>query len=102
VAEAEERHKQVTSEMNKKLESQEALLQKTKLERREQALLLVGLQNEIKEQTVTIAKLRKERDEARSEADDAHRGAISIFKEQKKHESHIQRLQTRFTEQIAQ
>jgi hypothetical protein len=29
--------------MNKKLESQEAQLQKTKLERREQALLLVGL-----------------------------------------------------------
>ncbi len=29
VAEVEERHKQVTSEMNKKLESQEALLQKT-------------------------------------------------------------------------
>jgi homoaconitase/3-isopropylmalate dehydratase large subunit len=61
VAEAEERHKQVTSDMNKKLESQEALLKKTKLERREQALLLVGLQNESKEQTATIAKLRKER-----------------------------------------
>jgi len=93
MAGAEERHKQVTSEMNKKLESQEALLQKNNLERREQALLLVGLQNEIKEQTITITKLRKERDEARSEADDAHRGAISIFNEQKKHESHIQRLQ---------
>ena len=81
VAEAEERHKQFTSEMNKKLESQEALLKKTKQERREQALLLMGLQNEHKEQTVTIEKLRKERDDSRSEADDAHRGAISIFNE---------------------
>ena len=45
MAEAEERHKQFTSEMNKKLESQEALLKKTKQERREQALLLMGLQN---------------------------------------------------------
>jgi hypothetical protein len=61
MAEAEERHKQVISDMNKKLESQEALLKKTKLERREQVLLLVGLQNESKEQTATIAKLRKER-----------------------------------------
>ena len=53
----------------------------------------MGLQNERKEQTVTIEKLRKERDDSRSKADDAHRGAISIFNEQKKHESHIQRLQ---------
>ena len=81
MAEAEERLKKVTSEMNKKLESQEALLKKTKQERREQALLLMGLQNERKEQTVTIEKLRKERDDSRSEADDAHRGAISIFNE---------------------
>ena len=43
VTEAEERLKRFTSEMNKKLESQEALLNKTKQERREQALLLVGL-----------------------------------------------------------
>ena len=93
MAEAEERHKKLTSEMNKKFESQEALLKKTKQERREQALLLMGLQNERKEQTATIETLRKERDDSRSEADDAHRGAISIFNEQKKHESHIQRLQ---------
>ena len=93
VTAAEERLKRFTSEKNKKLESQEALLNKTKQERREQALLLVGLQNERKEQTATIEKLRKDRDDSRSEADDAHRGAISIFNEQKKHESHIQRLQ---------
>ena len=89
VTEAEERLKRFTSEMNKKLESQEALLNKTKQERREQALLLVGLQNERKEQTARIEKLRKDRDDSRSEADDAHRGAISIFNEQKKHESYI-------------
>ena len=53
----------------------------------------MGLQKECKEQTVTIETLRKERDDSRNEADDAHRGAISIFNEQKKHESHIQRLQ---------
>ena len=75
--------------MNKKLESQETLLNKTKQERREQALLLVGLQNDRKEQTATIEKLKKDRDDSRSEADDAHRGAISIFNEQKKHESYI-------------
>ena len=85
---AEERLKRFTCEMNKKLESQEALLNKTKQEHREQALLLVGLQNERKEQTVTIEKLRKDRDDSRSEGDDAHRGAISIFNEQKKHEVH--------------
>ena len=43
VTEAEERLKRLTSEMNKKFESQEALLKKTKQERREQALLLLGL-----------------------------------------------------------
>ena len=59
-----------------------------------QALLLVGLQNDRKEQTATIEKLRKDRDDSRSEADDAHRDAISIFNEQKKCESHIQRLQS--------
>ena len=53
----------------------------------------MGLQNDRKEQTTTIEKLRKDRDDSRSEADDAHRCAISIFNEQKKHESHIQRLQ---------
>ena len=42
VTAAEERLKRFTSEMNKKLESQEALLNKTKQEHREQALLLVG------------------------------------------------------------
>ena len=93
VTEAEECIKRFTSEMNKKLESQEALLNKTKQERREQALSLVGLQNERKEQTATIEKLKKDRDDSKSEADDAHRGAISIFNKQKKHESHIQRLQ---------
>ena len=31
-------------------------------------MLLMGLQNERKEQTVTIEKLRKERDDSRSEA----------------------------------
>ena len=67
---AEERLKRFTCEMNKKLESQEALLNKTKQEHREQALLLVGLQNERKEQTVTIEKLRKDRDDSRSEADE--------------------------------
>ena len=61
VTETEERLKRFTSEMNKKLESQEALLNKTKQERHEQALLLVGLQNERKEQTATIEKLRKDR-----------------------------------------
>ena len=53
----------------------------------------MGLQNDRKEQTATIEKLRKDHDDSRSEANDAHRGAISIFNEQKKHESHIQRLQ---------
>ena len=46
MTETEERLKRFTSEMNKKLESQEALSNKTKQERREQALLLVGLQND--------------------------------------------------------
>ena len=81
VTEAEERHKKLTSEMNKRFESQEALFQKTKQERREQALLLVGLQNKCREQTATIEKLRKDRDDSRSEADYARRGAISIFNE---------------------
>ena len=53
--------------------------------------MLMGLQKECKEQTVTIEKPKKERDDSRNEADDAHRGAISIFNEQKNHESHIQR-----------
>ena len=44
-SEAEERHKKLTSEMNKRFESQEALFQKTKQECREQALLLMWLQN---------------------------------------------------------
>ena len=39
-------------------------------------------------------KLKKDRDDSRGEADDAHRGAISIFNEQKRYESHIQRLQS--------
>ena len=39
---------------------------------------------------MTIEKLRKDRDDSRSEADDAHRGAISIFNEQKKHEERLQ------------
>ena len=47
-------------------------------------MLLVGLQNDRVEQTVLIEKLKK--DDSRGEADDAHRGAISIFNEQKKHE----------------
>ena len=46
-----------------------------------------------KSRRATIEKLRKGRDDSRSEADDAYRGAISIFNQQKKHESHIQRLQ---------
>ena len=36
----------------------------------------MGLQKECREQTVTIETLRKERDDSRNEADDAHRGAI--------------------------
>ena len=54
----------------------------------------MGLQNDRKEQTALIEKLKKDHDDSKSEADDAHRGAISIFNEQKKHETHIQRLQS--------
>jgi len=41
-----------------------------------------------------LDKVKKDLAEARGEADDAHRGAISIFNEQKRYESHIQRLQS--------
>jgi len=41
-----------------------------------------------------LDKAKKDLAEARGEADDAHRGAISIFNEQKHYESHIQRLQS--------
>ena len=85
--EADERLKKAMSEMHKNL------LKKTKQERRDQAVYLMNLQKECKEQTVLSEKLRKERDDSRNDADDAHRGAISIFNEQKNHESHIQRLQ---------
>ena len=45
-------------------------------------------------QAQLLDKTKKDLAEARGEADDAHRGAISIFNEQKRYESHIQRLQS--------
>ena len=50
-------------------------------------------------QAKLLDKAKKDLADARGEADDAQRGAITIFNEQKRYESHIQRLQF---EQIAQ
>jgi len=41
-----------------------------------------------------LDKAKKDLTDARDEADDAQRGAITMFNEQKRYESHIQRLQS--------
>jgi hypothetical protein len=43
-------------------------------------------------QASLLEKARKDLADARDEADDAQRGAITMFNEQKRYESHIQRL----------
>jgi hypothetical protein len=58
----------------------------------EERLKRSQVEGELQDQLLDKAK--KDLAEARSEADDAHRGAISIFNEQKRYESHIQRLQS--------
>jgi phage shock protein A len=45
-------------------------------------------------QASLLEKARKDLADARDEADDAQRGTITMFNEQKRYESHIQRLQS--------
>jgi predicted RNase H-like nuclease (RuvC/YqgF family) len=47
-------------------------------------------------QAVLLEKAKRDRDDARGEADDVQRGAITMFNEQTCYESHIQRLQSVF------
>ena len=45
-------------------------------------------------QAILLDKVNKELKDARGEADDAQRGAITMFNEQKRYELNIQRLQS--------
>jgi predicted nucleic acid-binding Zn-ribbon protein len=51
-------------------------------------------QSERQMQASLLERARKDLTDARGEADDAQRGAITMFNEQKRYESHIQRLQS--------
>ena len=55
---------------------------------------LKQLQSERHRQAMILDKANKDLTDARGEADDAQRGAITMFNEQKRYESHIQRLQS--------
>lgn len=55
-----------------------------------------GMQKEVDKQVEQLQKVKNERNDAQEETDDAQRGAISMFNEQKRYESHIQRLQSKF------
>ena len=56
--------------------------------------LLLQLQSERQRQAVLLEKTRKDLDDARGEADDAQRGAITMLNEQKRYELNIQHLQS--------
>jgi hypothetical protein len=51
------------------------------------------MRRQLEMQAVLFEKAKKDRDDARGEADDAQRGGIIIFNEQKRYKSHIQPLQ---------
>jgi phage shock protein A len=55
---------------------------------------LKQLQSDRQRQASLLEKARKDLADAKDEADDAQRGAITKFNEQKRYESHIQRLQS--------
>ena len=46
----------------------------------------------MRRQTALLEKTKKDLDDARGKADDAQRGAITMFNEQKRYELNIQRL----------
>jgi chromosome segregation ATPase len=52
------------------------------------------MQKKIDKQVELLEKAKKDLADARDEADDAQRGVITMFNEQKRYESHIQRLQS--------
>jgi hypothetical protein len=52
------------------------------------------MQREVDRQFELLQKNKKERDGAREEADDAQRGAVTMFNEQKSHESPIDLMQS--------
>ena len=55
---------------------------------------LQQLQSERHRQAILFGKASKNLKDARGEADDAERGAITMFNEQKRYELNIQRLQS--------
>ena len=52
------------------------------------------MQKEMDKQNELLRRSRKECNDLRDEANDAQRGAITMLDEQKRYESHIQRLQS--------
>jgi len=72
--------RRIRRECEKRVKDCEERLKQSQAERRRQAMLL--------------DKANKDLTDARGEADDAQRGAITMFNEQKRYKSHIQRLQS--------
>jgi phage shock protein A len=72
--------RRVRKECEKRMKSYEDRLKRSQAEGQIQASLL--------------EKARKDLADARDMADDAQRGAVTMFNEQKRYESHIQRLQS--------
>jgi Co/Zn/Cd efflux system component len=52
------------------------------------------MEKEVDKQVPLHQKAKKECNDAREEADDVQRGAITVFNEQKRHDSHIERMQS--------
>jgi hypothetical protein len=52
------------------------------------------MQKDIGIQVEQLQKVKKEPDDAQEEANDTERGAITMFNESKRYESHIERLQS--------
>jgi uridine kinase len=50
------------------------------------------MQREIDQQVALLKKVTKERDDVHDEANDAQRGAVTMFNEQKRHETHMDRM----------
>jgi chromosome segregation ATPase len=72
--------RRIRRECEKRVKDCEERLKQSQAERHRQAMLL--------------DKANKDLTDARGEADDAQRGAITMFNEQKRYKSHIQRLQS--------